>query len=171
MSQARKQRARAAVDALVAAFPAAFDRFDRKPLKLGIAEDLAARGIAADAVRVALGSYCRSPDYWRRVTAGTPRVDLDGNPAGEVTAVDAEYAARKLTEAAEQAKLAQVNRDQDAKAQAAAAAKKAAEQAKPPKAAEPVRPNPAPRPPAGARPPLVVVRKVSRGGRAAGTRR
>ena len=34
--------------------------------------------------------------YLRSLVAGAARVDLDGNPAGEVTARDAEYAAAKL---------------------------------------------------------------------------
>ena len=36
--------------------------------------------------------------YLRGLVAGAARVDLDGNPAGEVTARDAEYAAAKLAE-------------------------------------------------------------------------
>ena len=33
--------------------------------------------------------------YLRSLVAGAARLDLDGNPAGEVTASDAEYAAAK----------------------------------------------------------------------------
>src|SRR5258708_20410187 len=36
--------------------------------------------------------------YLRGLIAGAARVDLDGNPAGDVTARDAEYAATKLAE-------------------------------------------------------------------------
>jgi sRNA-binding protein len=34
--------------------------------------------------------------YLQGMVAGAARIDLDGNPAGEVTARDAEYAAAKL---------------------------------------------------------------------------
>jgi sRNA-binding protein len=174
MSQARKQLAHAAVDALVATFPAAFDRFDRRPLKLGIAADLLARGIAADIIRAALGSYCRSPAYLRRMQAGAARIDLDGNPAGVVTAEDAEHAARKLAETAERAKQAMANQEKAAKEQAKVAARKAAEAASAPaKKAEPPSKAPAPRPAGGAvtRQPPLIVRKISRGGRSGGARR
>ena len=36
--------------------------------------------------------------YLRGLVAGAARIDLDGNPAGEVTAGDAEFAATKLAE-------------------------------------------------------------------------
>ena len=47
---------------------------------------------------VALSAYARRVMYLRGLVAGAARVDLDGNPAGEVTAKDAEYAAAKLAE-------------------------------------------------------------------------
>jgi sRNA-binding protein len=67
MSQARKQQARAAVDLLAQTFPAAFNRYDRKPLKLGVAEDLLARGIAPDVIKTGLRRYCHGADYLRRM--------------------------------------------------------------------------------------------------------
>jgi len=45
---------------------------------------------------VALGAYARRVMYLQSLVEGAARVDLDGNPAGEVTAKDAEYAAAKL---------------------------------------------------------------------------
>ena len=45
-----------------------------------------------------LAAYTRRVMYLRSLVAGTARVDLDGNSAGEVTAGDAEYAAAKLAE-------------------------------------------------------------------------
>jgi len=45
---------------------------------------------------VSLGAYARRVMYLQSLVEGAARVDLDGNPAGEVTAKDAEYAAAKL---------------------------------------------------------------------------
>ena len=60
--------------------------------------------------------------YLRGLVAGAARVDLDGNPAGEVTARDAEYAA---------AKLAEILASHEAKRAAAVETKGAAQVAKP----------------------------------------
>ena len=46
----------------------------------------------------ALRVYARRVMYLRGFVAGAAPVDLDGNPAGEVSARDAEYAAAKLAE-------------------------------------------------------------------------
>jgi ProP effector len=47
-------------------------------------------------LNVALTVYTRRVMYLRSLVAGAARVDLDGNPAGEVSARDAEYAMAKL---------------------------------------------------------------------------
>ena len=49
-------------------------------------------------LRAAPSAYARRVMYLRALVAGAARVDLDGNPAGEVTAGDAEFAATKLAE-------------------------------------------------------------------------
>ena len=71
-----------------------------RPLKVGIAADIPARCPAVErrVLSVALSAYARRVMYLRALVAGAARVDLDGNPAGEVTAGDAEYAAAKLAE-------------------------------------------------------------------------
>jgi len=43
-----------------------------------------------------LKTYTQSPEYWSTLTFGTPRIDLAGNAAGEVTAADEEDAKRKI---------------------------------------------------------------------------
>jgi ProP effector len=63
-------------------------------LKVGIAGDIPAR--LRRVLKVALTAYTGRVMYLRGLVAGAPRLDLDGNPAGEVTAGDAEYAAAKL---------------------------------------------------------------------------
>src|SRR4051812_37844621 len=152
----RAREAYAAVGLLVETFPAAFVRINRRPLKLGIHDDLLARGIATDVVKAGLGSYCRSTGYLEAMKAGAARIDLDGNAAGVVTPDDAEHAARKRAEAAEkhQAKIAQ---DKAAKEQAKAAEKKKAADK------EKAKPTPPVKPPVGPtvtrRPPLIV-RKI-----------
>ena len=45
---------------------------------------------------MALTVYTRRVMYLRSLVAGAARVDLDGNPAGEVTVQDAEHAAARL---------------------------------------------------------------------------
>ena len=75
-----------------------------------------------------MSAYARRVMYLQSLVAGAARVDLDGNPAGEVTAGDAEYAA---------AKLAEILASREAKRAAAVAAKGAAQVASPPAAAAP----------------------------------
>ena len=68
------------------------------PLKVGIAADLVERGPELDhhKLTVALTVYTRRVMYLRSLVAGAARVDLEGNPAGEVTVQDAEHAAARL---------------------------------------------------------------------------
>jgi sRNA-binding protein len=69
-----------------------------QPLKVGIAAEIPARCPAVErrVLGAALSAYARRVMYLRSLVAGAARLDLDGNPAGEVTARDAEYAAAKL---------------------------------------------------------------------------
>ena len=69
-----------------------------RPLKVGIAADIPARcpAIERRALNAVLRSYALRVMYLEAMVAGAARIDLDGNPAGEVTARDAEYAATKL---------------------------------------------------------------------------
>ena len=88
---------------LTEAFPQTFvlEKYrQHRPLKVGIAADIPARCPAVERrmLSVALNAYARRVMYLRALVAGAARVDLDGNPAGEVTARDAEYAAAKLAE-------------------------------------------------------------------------
>jgi sRNA-binding protein len=55
------------------------------------------------AVLNACPAYTRSLSYLEALTAGTPRIDLEGNVAGEVTATDEEDAKRKIAKAARRA--------------------------------------------------------------------
>ena len=98
-----KQDIDAALARLAEAFPKTFvlEKYrPHWPLKVGIATDIPARCPAVErrVLSVALSAYARRVMYLRGLVAGAARVDLDGNPAGEVTARDAEYAAAKLAE-------------------------------------------------------------------------
>src|SRR4051812_9476842 len=65
------------------------------PLRVGIAAETPARCRAVErrVLKVALTAYTGRVMYLKGMVAGAARVDLDGNPVGEVTARDAEYAA------------------------------------------------------------------------------
>ena len=98
-----KQDIDAALARLAEAFPQTFvlEKYrPHWPLKVGIAADIPARCPAVErrVLSVALSAYARRVMYLKGLVAGATRVDLDGNPAGEVTARDAEYAAAKLAE-------------------------------------------------------------------------
>ena len=78
-------------------FPRTFARnpSGRQPLKLGIDRDLVARlgGIVSrSALKRALGIYTSCLEYRATLIEGAARIDLDGNPAGAVTADEAEHA-------------------------------------------------------------------------------
>ena len=69
-----------------------------RPLKVGIAVDIMERCPELDRRKlgVALAAYTRRVMYLKGMVAGAARVDLNGNPAGEVTARDEEHAAEVL---------------------------------------------------------------------------
>ena len=96
-----KQDIDAALARLAEAFPQTFvleKHRPHRPLKVGIAADIRARCPAVErrVLSVVLSVYTRRVMYLQSLVEGAARVDLDGNPAGEVTARDAEYAAAKL---------------------------------------------------------------------------
>jgi ProP effector len=84
-------------------FPQAFvleQHLSHRPLKVGIDGDLAERCPALDRRERAavLRLYVSRVMYLQACVAGAARVDLDGNPAGEVTAAEAAFAADKIAE-------------------------------------------------------------------------
>jgi ProP effector len=71
---------------------------DRRPLKLGIRDDIAAL-LGTDTpprLRQALAQYCNAVGYLRQCLPGATRRDLEGEPAGEVTGAEAANARYKL---------------------------------------------------------------------------
>ena len=109
----KRQRASvaAAFVLLVNKFPKTFtaDPKCRKPLKIGIADDLIVRidgAIRKRELRLALALYCGSVSYLRNCEVGAERLDLDGNAVGVVTETEAAHAVDKLKAAKKKAALA-----------------------------------------------------------------
>jgi sRNA-binding protein len=77
------------IAALAAMFPAAFSAEtwrEHRPLKVGIGNDLVARGVLGKReVNAALKRYVDRLMYQKCLAAGCARVDLEGNVAGEVS--------------------------------------------------------------------------------------
>ena len=90
-----------------------------RPLKIGICPDILARCpfLTRRELGTVLGVYASRVMYLQSLVAGAIRIDLDGNPAGEVSAADAEHAA---------ATLAGILASREARRAAAMAAKRAA---------------------------------------------
>jgi ProP effector len=100
------------IAALAALFPAAFSAErsqPHRPLKVGIGNDLVARGVfGVREVNAALKRYVDRLTYQKCLAAGGARLDLDGNVAGEVSCEQrcraermvARIEARQLAEAA-----------------------------------------------------------------------
>ena len=82
-------------------FPQAFvpeKYLPHRPLKIGIHVDLKARcpALSERERRAVLHWYVTRTIYLRACVAGAPRIDLDGNVCGEVTAAEAQHAAAWL---------------------------------------------------------------------------
>ena len=90
-----------------------------RPLKIGICPDILARCpvLTRRELGTVLGVYASRVMYLQSLVAGAIRIDLDGNPAGEVSAADAAHAA---------ATLAGILASREARRAAAMAAKRAA---------------------------------------------
>jgi ProP effector len=98
---ARRARIAAVIELLCDRFPQTFNRNAPRPLKVGLHIDLlAALGDAVQPrdLKSALGAYTGNARYLRALTAGAPRIGLDGKPAGTVTPEDEAVARKRLAE-------------------------------------------------------------------------
>jgi ProP effector len=91
----------AAIALLAETFPKCFAVFEqrRQPLKIGIHADIAAAldgAITLEELSNALRFYTGNVGYLRSLRAGAPRIDLDGQPAGVVTAEETAFAKTRL---------------------------------------------------------------------------
>ena len=85
------------LDLLCARFPGTFahDPAERRLLKRGIDRELVARldgTVSRSGIKRVLGIYTSCLEYRATLIEGAARIDLDGNPAGAVTASEAAYA-------------------------------------------------------------------------------
>jgi ProP effector len=92
----------AAIALLVEAFPKAFFMYERRrrPLKIGIHLDILAvmdGAITPEELSNALRVYVHNNYYLNVCRRGAVRIDLNGEPAGEISAQDAARAAGRLT--------------------------------------------------------------------------
>ena len=80
-------------------FPECFNWNRVRPLKIGIHQDLLAvlgEGFTRAEIKRLLGRYCNHVRYQRSLREGAVRIDLQGQPAGVVTAEEAEVARARL---------------------------------------------------------------------------
>ena len=100
---AKRARISSVIKLLCERFPQTFSRCGCQPLKVGVYDEaLAALGDAVQPcdLQSALRAYTSNAGYLRALSAGACRVDLDGNPAGTVTAEDEAVAKARLAELA-----------------------------------------------------------------------
>ena len=106
----RPQQKREPVDPAVEAiwrlqkhFPQAFPKnpAPKLPLKQGILADAAQHleklGMTEEQLKQAIATWCKGSRYWSSMVADATRVDLQGEPAGTVTAEQAAYARRQAS--------------------------------------------------------------------------
>ncbi|HEY1244031.1 MAG TPA: ProQ/FinO family protein [Hyphomicrobiaceae bacterium] len=91
----------ATVELLAATWPKAFsvEFAGRKPFKVGISKDIAAAtegAITPEELETAMSLYCNGKPYLKKLKEDAERVDLDGHPAGTVTADQAANARRRI---------------------------------------------------------------------------
>ena len=95
-----KEEVRTILDQLVETFPAVFSIKDRKPLKIGIRDDLLPwaeeNEITPTKLNRAMKYYVNAVAYFEGTLKNNHRFDLGGNQAGQVTDNCREYARGKL---------------------------------------------------------------------------
>lgn len=94
------EHAQYGVELLKAHFPNCFKEVkEAQPLKVGIKQDLVKRLATLDNIVLgdkacmvsSLAYYVSSAGYHKNAIEGAIRIDLDGNPAGQVSAEEAQY--------------------------------------------------------------------------------
>ncbi|MCG9679001.1 RNA chaperone ProQ [Vibrio sp. Isolate23] len=103
---------------------------EAKPLKIGIFQDLAERlsddpKVSKTQLRAALRQYTSSWRYLHGVKPGATRVDLDGNPAGELEEEHVEHAKTALAESKAKVQARRKEQAQKAREEGKAKAKPA----------------------------------------------
>ena len=93
--------AHATVELLAATWPRCFSIAfaSRKPLKVGIGKEIAAAtegALTPEELDAAMRLYTGAKGYLRTLQEGAQRVDLDGAPAGPVSATEAAFARKRI---------------------------------------------------------------------------
>ena len=94
-------------------FPLAFpvNPAPKVPLKEGILKDaeqhLELLGISQEQLKLGLASWCRGGRYWASMVENAPRLDLNGQAAGSVTAAQALHAKQQARRQRSQMRRAQ----------------------------------------------------------------
>ena len=111
---APREQAKALLKQLIDTYPVAFIPFGErgvKPLKLGIHKDLLPVvknwGFDTVALKIAMSSYTRALRYQRALVKETHRIDLQGEPAGEISDANRETARTQINQIEEKRKQSQ----------------------------------------------------------------
>jgi ProP effector len=80
---------------IAARFPTAFAE-PRRPLKVGIREDIIAAGFEPRVASRFLYRWTHKPRYLRNLIVGAERIDLNGEPAGIVAEDEATFARERV---------------------------------------------------------------------------
>jgi sRNA-binding protein len=96
---------REGLDLLADLYPHCFDCMNRRPLKVDVCEEVIAQHpeLSRHRVKRLLKEYTQHELYWSTLKAGTPRIGLDGNVAGEVTLEDEQHALIQMARMARRA--------------------------------------------------------------------
>lgn len=104
LTKSKYRQALADIAVLAERWPSAFAVFEqrRRPLKIGVDDDIAAAAPDLDMKRIglALRVYVYALPYQRRLRAGIRRIDLDGMPCGHVSEEEAAKAVEHIATAA-----------------------------------------------------------------------
>ena len=121
------------IDLLAELYPRCFCSANRRALKIGVCEEVISQHpeMSRRRIKRLLRKYTQSPKYWLALTGGTPRIDLEGNLAGQVTAADEEDAKRKIAKEARRAAAKAIEDRKVADQPAAEPVAKCAEQQNP----------------------------------------
>jgi ProP effector len=89
---------REGIELLADLYPSCFNRVYRRPLKVGVCEQVMAQHpeLSRNRIKRLLKKYTQSPPYWESLKAGAARIDLNGKPAGTVTTEDEQHALIQL---------------------------------------------------------------------------
>ena len=90
-------RSKNILDLLAERFPdcISVDEADRRPLKIGIFEEILAKVeelISPEDLKAALRKYAKGESYLNRMKVGVARIDLDGQPSSIIDEHEAEFA-------------------------------------------------------------------------------